>query len=186
MKKCIICGSKYYAKELCKSHYWMKVRKERNPGNSHFLSLIQRLEKHSIPIPECGCQIWTASLSKRGYGKLQVKGKDYRAHRLAYELAYGTIPDDIVVCHRCDNRSCINPNHLFLGTHADNIADRDAKGRNKQCFGEKQGHAKLSEKDVIEIIADKRTYVEIAKDFGVTWRNIGRIKRGETWKHLKR
>jgi hypothetical protein len=184
MKSCSICGGSYYAKGLCKSHYWMKARRDKNPTNSLYLSPQQRLDKHSVPIPECGCFVWTGTLSKRGYGKIDVNGISYRAHRLAYELAYGPIPDGMVICHRCDNRACVNPAHLFLGTHADNIADRDKKGRNRQLFGAEQGHAKLTDADVLNIRADQRTHVEIAKDYGVTWRNIGRIKRGETWKHL--
>ena len=127
----------------------------------------ERMEYLSEPIPECGCIVWTGSTSKKGYGKLVHMQKDYRAHRLAYELAYGAIPDGLCVCHRCDNRACINPAHLFLGTHADNIADRDRKGRNKQCRGEQQGHSKLTDDAIIAILADCRTASEIANAYGV-------------------
>lgn len=144
----------------------------------------QRLDKHSIPVPECGCHIWTAKLSKRGYGYIQVNGKDYRAHRLAYELAYGPIPRNLIVCHKCDNRACINPVHLFLGAHADNIADRDRKGRNKQCFGTDHGNSKLIDADIIAIRKDMRPSSAIALDYGVSASNITKIKRNESWQHV--
>lgn len=81
-----------------------------------------------------GCWIWMSGRSKSGYGQIKMHGKTTRAHRAAYELFRGPIPDDQLVCHHCDNPPCVNPAHLFLGTHADNHRDRNAKGR--QAKGE--------------------------------------------------
>lgn len=75
------------------------------------------------------CWIWTGRRGPRGYGRFRIGSKAPGAHRVAYELTYGPIPDELIVCHHCDNPPCVRPDHLFLGTHLDNAADRDSKGR---------------------------------------------------------
>jgi hypothetical protein len=105
-----------------------------------------------------------------------------KAHRFSYGLLRGEIPFGIYVCHHCDNRLCVNPDHLFLGTNQDNLADMRQKGRHikgRQCH-----RAKLSEADVINIRQATGTHTEVAERFGVSAATIGRIRQGLWWKHV--
>jgi hypothetical protein len=79
--------------------------------------------------PNTGCWLWQGAHNRRGYGRLYYSGKDYRAHRLAYVAFVGPIPNNMLVCHRCDVPQCVNPEHLFLGTAQDNESDKVSKGR---------------------------------------------------------
>ena len=86
------------------------------------------------PPDENGCEVWTGELNEKGYGRRRFRdGKNRRIHRVVWELRNGPIPDGLLVCHRCDNPPCCNPEHLFLGTHADNVLDMMAKGRRKDA-----------------------------------------------------
>ena len=129
-----------------------------------------------------GCLIWKASKSSGGYGAIKVNGNRLRAHRVAWELAKGPIPEGLCVLHRCDTPACVNVNHLFLGTHADNMRDRNSKGR--ASAGELHGSAKLGEKDIKKIRKDSRSQREIAKDYDVDHKSIWAIKNYCTWKHV--
>ena len=135
------------------------------------------------------CWEWTASRSSVGYGKIRIDDKMVLAHRWSYERYRGEIPDGMFVCHHCDNRACVNPNHLFLGTPADNMADRDIKGRQAEQKGEFNGYAKLSNSDVIAIkarlAAGGETHKAIAADYGMSRQAIGFINTGTTWSHLQ-
>ena len=91
--------------------------------------LIGRLLSLSIPVPEAGCWLWLASRYRCGYGQVSWKRKTTAAHRASYTAFVGEIPSGMFVCHKCDTRSCINPDHLFLGTAKDNSDDMIAKGR---------------------------------------------------------
>lgn len=90
----------------------------------------RRLNERSIPVPGPGCWIWIGRTSTNGYGRIGIgRNKQYAAHRVSWEHYRGPIPAGMIVCHKCDTPLCINPNHLFIGTHADNARDRDRKGR---------------------------------------------------------
>ncbi|WP_374759851.1 HNH endonuclease signature motif containing protein [Iodobacter sp.] len=131
-----------------------------------------------------GCWEWTGAKTF-GYGLIGSRdGVLLRAHRVAYELAYGPIPTGLFVCHHCDNPGCVRPSHLFLGTPADNMADKVIKGRLVHMYGERNGRAKLSAADVILIRASDDSYPCIARRFGVTPSAVGLIKRRKLWKHL--
>lgn len=130
-----------------------------------------------------GCWIWQAHVKETGYGQFTVDNKPARAHRVSYELYVGVIPEGLDVLHRCDNRKCVNPDHLFLGTNDDNIQDKVRKGR--QLKGSKVIHSKLIESQVIEIKALHKagnTARAIAKQYGVSERAIGKIVNGQSWK----
>ena len=133
-----------------------------------------------------GCWVWLAAIDSRGYGQSYIGGKPGRgSHRVSYELHVGPIPDGLHVLHRCDNRRCINPEHLFLGTHQDNMRDRNSKGRQAHNRGERGGGSKLSETKVREIKADPRSQRALATMHGVSQGLISLIKRGQRWSHIK-
>ncbi len=138
---------------------------------------------------ETGCIHWNGPIDKtKGYGSFHatIAGKKpLGAHRISYELMVGPIPKGLYVLHRCDNRICINPTHLFLGTHLDNIADCNAKGR--QARGEKQGNSKLTTDDIHEIrrrCQNGESQRSIAELFGVRQSAISRIFLRIDWKHI--
>lgn len=90
-----------------------------------------RLDENTQPEPTTGCMLWIRSTDTNGYGMLCVDGRKRKAHRVAWELANGPIPAGLHVLHRCDTPACVNPAHLFLGTHTDNMRDCSAKGRTR-------------------------------------------------------
>lgn len=128
------------------------------------------------------CWEWTGSKSSNGYGGIKVSGQDQYAHRVSWMLFHGSIPKGIHVLHRCDNPGCVNPNHLFLGTPADNAADRDAKGR--QAKGERMGTAKLTPDKVLAIRESPLRQRELARMYGVDQSQISHIKHRESWAWL--
>lgn len=145
-------------------------------------TLRQRFEEKFYITP--GCWIWTAKRNDDGYGKILFDGKSVGAHRVSHEIYIGPIPGGMYVLHKCDQPRCVNPDHLRIGTHADNMADKVARNRNARNCGEKAGNSKLTEAKILAILSDRRTQTEIAKYYGVTQAQISRIKRRETWRHI--
>lgn len=135
-------------------------------------------------VPWSGCWLWDGSISRKGYGHLSRRGRRLLAHRLAYEAFVGPIEGGMHVCHRCDVPACCNPDHLFLGTHADNMADKCAKQR--QTRGTTQPRAKLTDDGVVKMramSAGGMSQRALAAAFGVSQRVVGRIVRRERWSH---
>ncbi len=137
---------------------------------------------------EQGCLEWQAGVDPQGYGVFGIgSNRVFRAHRIAWELVHGAIPDGLVICHHCDNRRCVNVDHLFLGTRADNNRDKMSKGRGGHLKGTANGNAKLTEADVLEIrsgIFAGWTHNEIGDHFGVSDTLVGYVLRRQSWTHL--
>ena len=133
------------------------------------------------------CWNWVATKHARGYGKLIIKWKAQLAHRVSWMLKYGRIPGALLVCHKCDNPSCVRPGHLFLGTTQDNIADKVAKGR--QARGQSNGKSVLSESEVVDIRRKYKTgnysQADLGFEYGIHQTHVGFIVRRVTWRHVE-
>ena len=137
-------------------------------------------EKVAVADPD-DCWEWLAgNKSHKGYGQFSIGDKTRRAHRLAWELTFGRIPEGLHVCHKCDNPGCVNPAHLFLGSNTDNMQDSAKKGR--------QAKKLTSEKvlQIRELLANgQQSQQTIANDFGVSKQRISAIKQGRDWNWVK-
>lgn len=185
MKICSIpgCESQYFCKSYCKNHY-ARFYKNGDPYKRKSSS-----RKIDYKVTETGCFECTShAVNSTGYFFIRNNGKTYQLHRFIYKEMFGEIPKGLVVRHKCDNRKCINPEHLELGTLADNNRDRVERGRSGDVKGEKVGTSKLKESEVKEIKSLLREGVKgkrIAKIFNVSESAISCIKRGERWQHVK-
>jgi len=146
----------------------------------------ERFEPKMIPEPNSGCWLWVGGQQKSGYGAFRFLNKQCCAHRVSWTLYRGEIPDGLCVLHKCDNRQCVNPDHLFLGTLKDNMQDMARKGRAPNPIwarGENNGGGgKLTESNVREIRTAHGLHREIAETFGVSRPLVSAIKRGDVWK----
>lgn len=130
-----------------------------------------------------GCIEYGINPTRHGYGRVSLSGTKLLAHRAAWVLAHGPIPDQLHVLHRCDNPPCVNPEHLFLGTQAINMADKASKGRAQR--GTTHAMHKLTDTEVRQIRARRgETHRCIATEFGVSRGLIGQILNGTIWRHL--
>lgn len=134
--------------------------------------------------PNSGCWLWAGAADGRGYGFFYNERRTTKAHRQSWLLFRGEIPRGLCVLHRCDTPACVNPGHLFLGTHADNSLDCALKGRLAKARGEDNARAILSESDVRAILANHQTDSLVATQFGVTDATIAAVRQGRTWRHL--
>jgi len=162
-------------------------------------SIKDRIDRNSVPVTESGCWLWTGALKGKslvkGYGNMTIGSRKdgtrrtISAHRACYIAYYGDINNGLFVCHSCDTPSCVNPNHLFLGTHQDNVDDREMKGRNNLSgIGKKhENHpsAKLNWGQIIKIRLSYEklgfTQQVIADDFNVSRSAIKDIVNYKTW-----
>jgi hypothetical protein len=152
---------------------------------------IKRFHASYIEDPETGCWNWlgkSRSGRSRGYGRIKIDGKGVMAHRYSWELHNGrSIPEGMVVMHKCDNPGCVNPAHLSVGTHSDNNYDMYQKGRHKGgrgLRGSGNGNAKIGPKQAEEIFSDQRPQRQIARDYGITQATVSQIKTKKTWSHV--
>lgn len=155
----------------------------RVPNNS---TLQFRLEIGSIPEPNTGCWLWLRNIEGSGYPMIKYKGKNIHGNRAAWEVYRGPIPDGLCVLHSCDVRSCINPDHLFLGTKRDNAIDMVKKGRANRPAGERHSGSKLTDENVIDILQSPKSLRQLAKQYKVGPATISSIRNGRTWRHIKR
>lgn len=160
--------------------------------DSRYDDIKRKLE--NMIINDNGCWVYQGRNDKGkklSYGRVSIYlyGRlwTFRAHRISYAFYNGIDPAEQYVCHKCDNPSCINPDHLFLGTSKDNMVDMVNKGRNKAMGGEQNPCAKIGESDVLSIlerIKQGHTNTAISRDFPVTHSMISSIRRGKAWASL--
>jgi len=177
-----------YQKSSCKkcSNEKSKIRYHDNKSLKVKKPILEKFNK-KYDIDNTGCWIWNGTKDKDGYGRSFFNYTPYLANRLSYELFKGTIPKGLFVCHECDNPSCVNPEHLFLGTHQDNMDDMVAKGRSPKQRGEAASTHVLTEKQA-QYILDFHHYhgslTMLAKKFGVDISTVFYVKSGKSWSHL--
>ena len=177
------CGRQARARGLCAADY----QRLRRNGLLPPLNLTFE-DRFNAKVDRSGgpdaCWPWTGYMGSSGYGAVYVDQHEVKAHRVAYLLAFND-PGEMYVCHHCDVRLCCNPAHLFLGTHADNMADMRAKGRGPK--GSRIPTAVLTPPDVLEIRAGfyrGDSDRSLAERFGVSPGTIWAIRTGKTWKHI--
>lgn len=147
--------------------------------------LIKKLENFCKLDPKTGCFNWTRSLAS-GYGKIWFGGSKDMAHRAAYFLGHGALPPKKIVCHKCNNKLCCNPHHMYAGTQSDNTKDMIKDG----CFphiGEKHYQAVFTEDMVREarrLYKIKKNCAAVARELGVERRTLSNVIHGKTWKHV--
>lgn len=183
------CETLVGKRRYCPLHYsrlWRGCPLDGGPRTQYGrLSPAEKLRITSEVDEVTGCHVWQRKLGYRGYGSLTIDGKRTAAHRVAYEIHVGPIPDGMYVCHTCDNRACVNPAHLFLGTHNDNREDMVQKGRHAR--GSRHHRSKLTEAEVLEIrqrYAAGALQNELCVKFGVANSVISRIVNRLIWRHI--
>ena len=151
-------------------------------------TLLERFDAKYIPEPNSGCWLWEAAYGSRGYGCIGVEVEHGRwaiedSHRVSWKLHRGKIPEGKCVLHHCDNRPCVNPDHLYIGTKLDNARDRERRNRQEHPRGEDSPSSKLTLKQALEIkLAPESS--GLAAKYGVTRQVISGIRRGAMWKNI--
>lgn len=186
MRLCSVdgCGRKHRRNGYCGTHS-SRVRKHGDPNyerpspESRFWSNVQRGD---------GCWIWSGHIDALGYGRFRIAGVTDRAHRAAWFFSNGRIPTGMEICHRCDNPSCVRPQHLFLGTHQENMDDMRLKGRSAPQVNDYRGtrnpRARLTEQQARHVKYSNDRVCDLAAQFGVPRETLYSIRNGKNWRHL--
>lgn len=135
-----------------------------------------------VVVAPSGCWEWSGSRFANGYGRFCRDGRTWTAHRYQWTRAHGEPPAGLVICHRCDNRACVNPAHLFLGTPAEYLADMAAKGRS--LAGRRNPQVKLTEADVRAIRSSDETRAALARRYGVSEALVYAVATGKAWRSV--
>lgn len=186
-KPCEFCGATMDRPKKLSQAQWDRRRFcsrsciARGVNSARHVPIEERLENGSERDVETGCLNWTGSTDEDGYARITVGNKPRRAHVVAYEVWRGPL-DGLHVLHKCDNRRCIEPSHLFRGTNADNTADRNTKGR--QARGERHARSKLTADDVRAIRRSDEPHTVLAARYGVGETAISNIRNRRSWAHV--
>jgi len=188
------CENETYAKNLCTTHYqrykkYGTTSEEALRNKTRSMPLKERLQFYSQEVDENDCFIWQGRVGKDGYGILWWKDYPYRAHRISYELYNGEIPEGKVVCHTCNNKLCVNPDHLYAATQAKNTQDAARDGLMAQKTGEDSHVSKLTREQAIEIIKRRKKGEKaefISKDYGITHWTVYDLMKGKSWPDIDR
>jgi len=190
MNSCEWCGEESGARRYCSNKcncahwYWKKQNGLLEPQKTPE----ERFFSYIFPVTESGCWLWVGPVCShkpgREYGVIKMNGESFLAHRLSYEIHKGKIPDGLSVCHKCDVPNCINPDHLYAGTHKQNMDDMYRKGRYTRPKGSKHHKSKLTRDDVLAIRASNKTEKELAAHYDISNTHVGRIRRREFWGHI--
>ena len=184
------CGKPYKARGLCNTHY-RRWQRHGDPQAdiavaSKRRSVRERLaEKFTVGAPDA-CGEWEGARDPKGYGRFRFEGRNQTASRTAWVLAYGPIPEEMFVCHHCDNPPCVNLSHLFLGTVADNAADMVQK--NRSARGERSARSRLTTELVRRIRAEFSaggiSHTALARRYGIARPTVSDLLRRDTWAHI--
>lgn len=155
-------------------------------GCNRFKDKFVKLKKH-YQISDKGCWEWTGSIDQNGYGVMNIAKKHKRAHRISYECFYGKIPENSFICHHCDNRKCINPEHIYCGDSETNSKDMDDRKRRNALKGEENPRSRLKNDDVLkirELYKQGVNGVELSKLFNCPHTLIYSIINRKLWRHI--
>ena len=177
------CGRGHKAHGLCNGHYnQYRMGRELVPLQSRVVGTTAERFWHYVR-QEGSCWEWVGGKYPNGYGRLNVDGNMEYAHRVSYRIHKGEIPEGLEIRHQCHNRKCVNPDHLLVGTHTENM--QDSVRDKKTAWGAAHGSVKLSADQVVDILDDERSQRVIAEEYGISQPTVSNIKTRRTWGHLE-